>query len=87
MRPTEPEGTVRAVQRFMYNWRNLRVIKRAKQDFFHSVANVPVELLREMRVPKPKLLGKLTLVVQVYGALMLVLAFVAMLAWLYLVMV
>lgn len=87
MRPTEPEGTVRAVQRFMYNWRNLRVIKRAKQDFLHSVANVPVELLREMRVPKPKLLGKLMLVLQVYGASIAVLTFAALVAWLYLVMV
>lgn len=83
MRPTEPEGSIDAVKRFMRNWHGSGI----KGDFWHSVANVPVELLREMRVPWPKLFGKLMLVLQVYGALMLVLAFVAMLAWLYLVMV
>lgn len=83
MRPTEPEGSIAAVKRFLRNWHGSGV----KGDFLHSVANVPVELLRDMRVPWPKMLGKLMLVLQVYGASIAVLTLAALVAWLYLVMV
>jgi len=70
-RPTEPEGAEAALGRFLANWRNRGrqdtdgVFARA--DLWHSVANVPVELLRELGVPKPKAAGKALLVLVPLG--------------------
>lgn len=70
-RPTEPEGAEASLGRFLANWRNRRrqdadgVFARA--DLWHSVANVPVELLRELGVPKPKAAGKALLVLVPLG--------------------
>lgn len=80
-RPTEPEGAEAALGRFLANWRNRGrqdtdgVFARA--DFWHSVANVPVELLRELGVPKPKAAGKALLVLVPLGLACAVLAAMA----------
>lgn len=80
-RPTEPEGAEEALARFLANWRNRRAPgaggDRARADLWHSIANVPVELLREMGCPAPKVAGKALLVLVPLGIFCAALALVA----------
>lgn len=80
-RPTEPEGAEAALGRFLANWRNRKIAgpdgSFARADLWHSVANVPVELLRELGVPKPKAAGKALLVLVPLGLACAVLAAMA----------
>lgn len=69
VRPSEPEGSVRAVKRFLYNWHNRDTDPVADDDFWHSVPNLPVELARDMGLPMPKLIGKASVVMLALGVI------------------
>lgn len=79
-RPSEPEGADMALRRFLYNWHNRTTDPVAADDFWHGVANLAVELVRDMSVPKPKLVGKAALVALVVGAVTMLIAAVGFLA-------